>query len=139
MLLCHDYLPVVPTRAETEAIESRLREHAPRIGWLAARLGLGRWSESYAPRPSPPQQLPPLHVAIGDTDNTTPHRGGERVVRQLPVARAIRHGDGHAAFLLGNSCLVGHVQRYFEDGVLPPEGTRCPAELLHRIPDRPGA
>ena len=39
------------------------------------------------------------------------------------------HGDGHAASLLGNRCLAGHVLAYLTDGVLPPAGTRCAAEL----------
>ncbi|WP_253768835.1 alpha/beta hydrolase [Goodfellowiella coeruleoviolacea] len=51
----------------------------------------------------------------------------------------LRHGDGHAAYLLGNTCLADHVNRYLTEGTPPPTGLRCPGELLDRIPDRPAA
>jgi pimeloyl-ACP methyl ester carboxylesterase len=136
-LLCHDFIPDVPDYQEFLAIEKRLREVAPRVGWLAGRMQIGRCvgisgDPSYAPRPIDARGLPPILVGIGDLDNNTPNLGAARVAEQLPGARALWHGDGHAAYLLGNKCLAGHVQTYFIDGVLPPPGTRCPAELAPR-------
>ncbi|MFB9301821.1 alpha/beta hydrolase [Kibdelosporangium philippinense] len=40
------------------------------------------------------------------------------------------HGDGHAAYLLGNRCIASYVHTYFTDGVLPRPGARCASELL---------
>lgn len=142
-LLCHDYMPTVPDRAAFQSIEDRLREVGPRIGWLVGRLEVGRClgirgDPAYPPRPLSVDGLPPLLVGIGETDNNTPHGGAARWARQLPNTHTLWHGDGHAAFLLGNTCLAGHVQRYLEEGEIPPEGTTCPAELLTLIPDRPG-
>jgi pimeloyl-ACP methyl ester carboxylesterase len=133
-LLCHDFLPDVPSYQEFLELEERLREVAPRVGWLAGRMQLGRCvgiegGPAYPPAPLKTHGLPPVLVAIGERDNNTPNLGARRVAEQLPGARTVWHGDGHAAYLLGNRCLAGHVQAYLADGTLPPESTRCAAEL----------
>ncbi len=133
-LLCHDFLPDVPSYEEFLEIEERLRAIAPRVGWLAARMQVGRCvgidgGPSYPPAPLKTRGLPPVLVGIGELDNNTPNRGAQRVADQLPGARTVWHGDGHAAYLLGNRCLARHVKAYLIDGTVPPAGTRCAAEL----------
>lgn len=133
-LLCHDFMPDLPEYQEFLAIEQRLRRVAPRVGWLAGRMQAGRCAgvdsePSYPPGPIEARGLPPVLVGIGERDNNTPNLGAARMAAQLPRTRVVWHGDGHAAFLLGNRCLAGHVLAYLGDGVLPPAGTRCAAEL----------
>ncbi|MEV0619892.1 alpha/beta hydrolase [Nonomuraea sp. NPDC050404] len=41
-LLCHDFMPAVPGYRRFLAMESRLREVAPRVGWLTGRYEVGR-------------------------------------------------------------------------------------------------
>ena len=133
-LLCHDFLPDVPSYEEFLEIEERLRAVAPRVGWLAGRMQVGRCvgiegGPSYPPAPLKTRGLPPVLVGIGELDNNTPNRGAQRVADQLPGSRTVWHGDGHAAYLLGNRCLAEHVEAYLVNGTLPPTGTRCAAEL----------
>jgi pimeloyl-ACP methyl ester carboxylesterase len=133
-LLCHDFMPAVPGYREFLAIEERLRKVAPHVGWLAGRVQVGRCvgingGPAYPPAPPKAHDLPPILIGIGKLDNNTPDLGAEHVAEQLPGARTVHHGDGHAAYLLGNRCLAGHVQAYFTDGTLPPVGTECAAEL----------
>ncbi len=133
-LLCHDFMPDVPGYEEFLAIEERLRQVAPRVGWLTGRMQLGRCagvegSPAYPPGAIEARGVPPVLVGIGERDNNTPNLGAARVAAQLPGARTVWHGDGHAAYLLGNRCLAGHVLAYFVNGVLPPTGTHCAAEL----------
>ncbi|MFC4945580.1 alpha/beta fold hydrolase [Pseudonocardia sp. GCM10023141] len=140
--LCHDFMPQTPTYQQFQGIEARLKAVAPRFGWIEGRIELGRCvgipgRPAYPPHPLTAPGLPPVLVGIGELDNNTANPGAARVARQLPGARALWHGDGHAAFVLhGNTCLNGHVLAYLVDGTLPAAGTRCPGEMIKAIPDR---
>lgn len=141
-LLCNDFMPEQLSYRQTLKLEQRLRDIAPRIGWVTARAELSRCVGMDAKPANPPHRLdvddlPPVLVGIGDLDANTPHHGAENLASQLPDASVLRHGDGHAAFVLGNKCLAKHVTAYFADGTLPDEGTRCPGELVDQIPDKP--
>ncbi|MBB5896031.1 alpha/beta fold hydrolase [Kutzneria kofuensis] len=134
--LCHDYLPNVPSYQAFQPIEQRLKAVAPHIGWTEGRLELGRCigipgRPSYPPAPLRAAGMPPALVAIGQLDSNAPNLGAAHVATQFPGARALWHGDGHAAYFLhGNTCLNGYVIRYLTDGALPSPGTRCPAEMM---------
>ncbi|MER6952247.1 alpha/beta fold hydrolase [Nonomuraea sp. NPDC000554] len=144
-MLCHDFMPRLPGYRAFLAIESRLRAAAPRIGWIQGRyqvarcLGIGK-DPSNPPHPLRAKGVPPVLVAIGDTDDNTPNLAAEHLAAQLPGARVVRHGDGHAAYLmqsasgLGGTCLRRHVHDYLTAGTLPPAGARCPGDLVARIP-----
>ncbi|MEU7893330.1 alpha/beta fold hydrolase [Nonomuraea sp. NPDC049152] len=144
-LLCHDFMPRVPAYRAFLAIESRLRAAAPRIGWVQGRfqiarcLGMGK-DPAYPPHPLRAEGVPPVLIAIGDHDDNTPNLAAEHMAVQLPNARVIRHGDGHAAYLmqgvraLGDTCLRRHVHDYLTEGTLPPRQARCPGDLMARIP-----
>lgn len=140
--LCHDFMPRTPTYQEFRGIETKLKEVAPRFGWIEGRMELGKCvgmsgPPAYPPHPLRAPGLPPVLVAIGELDNNTANLGAAHVAAQLPGARALWHGDGHAAFVLhGNTCLNGHVLRYLVDGTLPAEGERCPGEMITKVPDR---
>ncbi|TCP57212.1 alpha/beta hydrolase family protein [Tamaricihabitans halophyticus] len=134
-LQCREFVPNQPSYGEFEQMEERLREIAPRFGWLSARMEVGRClgipdDPAYPPHPLQAEDAPPVLVGIGETDNNTPNLGGQHVAEQLPGARELWHGDGHAAYLHGNSCLGERVETYLLDGTLPPAGTTCEAELL---------
>ncbi|MBB5140207.1 pimeloyl-ACP methyl ester carboxylesterase [Thermocatellispora tengchongensis] len=144
-MLCHDFMPDVPGYREFRAMESRLRQAAPRIGWIHGRYQLARCvgmggEPANPPRPLRAKGAPPVLIAIGDTDDNTPNLGAEHVAAQIPGARVVRHGDGHAAYLLhsaagmGDTCLRRHVHDYLTAGTLPAPGARCPGDLLARIP-----
>ncbi|RVX40287.1 TAP-like protein [Nonomuraea polychroma] len=144
-MLCHDFMPGLPGYREFQAIESRLRAVAPRIGWIHGRyqvarcVGMGK-SPAYPPHPLRAEGVPPVLIAIGDTDANTPHSGAEHLAAQIPGARVVRHGDGHAAYLmqsasgLGATCLRRYVHDYLTAGALPRSGARCPGDLMARIP-----
>ncbi|MCE7002345.1 alpha/beta fold hydrolase [Kibdelosporangium philippinense] len=94
-LLCHDFMPAMPEYREFLAIERRLREAAPRVGWLAGRMQLGRCvgvtdDPAYPPAPIKPRGLGPVLIGIGELDNNTPHLAAHRVVEQLSAH------EGHA-------------------------------------------
>ncbi|WP_158081887.1 alpha/beta fold hydrolase [Amycolatopsis azurea] len=132
--LCHDFMPVLPDHASFLEIERRLKAVAPRFGWIEGRYEVGRClgipgEPAYPPHPLSASGTPPVLVTIGELDNNTGHLGAAHVARQFPRARSVRHGDGHAAYLLGNACLRALGNAYLLDGVLPPDGTFCPAEL----------
>ncbi|ALG09339.1 hypothetical protein AOZ06_22670 [Kibdelosporangium phytohabitans] len=133
--LCHDYMPVLPTYSQFLRIERHLKAVAPRFGWIEGRFELGRCvgipgEPAYPPRPLSAPGTPPVLVAIGELDNNTNHLGAAHAAAQFPEARTIRHGDGHAATLLDNTCLRKHSNAYLIDGTLPAPGTRCPSELV---------
>ncbi|MFC4121942.1 alpha/beta fold hydrolase [Nonomuraea zeae] len=144
-MLCHDFMPDPPGYRDFLAVESRLRAAAPRIGWVQGRYQVGRCvgmggDPAYPPHPLRAEGAPPVLAAIGDTDGNTPHLGAEHLAAQLPLARVVRHGDGHAAYLmqgaagLTGTCLRKHVHDYLTAGTLPPSGARCPGDLVARIP-----
>ncbi|MGR6918674.1 alpha/beta fold hydrolase [[Actinomadura] parvosata] len=135
--LCNDFMPKLPTYEEFQGIEARLREIAPRFGWLEGRFELGRcWGRnggaSWAPHPLRVKDTPPILFAIGELDNNTNHLGQAHVAEQIPSARVLRHGDGHASWA-GNTCLRRHVFTYLSTGALPAPGTRCPAERIQKV------
>ncbi|MCF6475084.1 alpha/beta hydrolase [Nonomuraea sp. MG754425] len=144
-MLCHDFMPETPGYREFLAVESRLRALAPRIGWVQGRyqvarcVGMGK-DPAYPPHPVRVKGVPPVLIVIGDTDITTPHLGAEHLAGQIPGARVVQHGDGHAAYLmqgvagLNDTCLRRHVHDYLTAGTLPPPGARCPGDLVARIP-----
>lgn len=135
--LCNDFMPKLPTYEEFQAIEARLREIAPRFGWIEGRFELGRClgrsgGASWAPHPLRVKDVPPILFAIGELDNNTNYRGQQHVAEQIPSARVLWHGDGHAAWG-GNTCLRRHVLAYLTTGKLPAPGTRCPAERIQKV------
>ncbi|MGC5014139.1 alpha/beta fold hydrolase [Streptosporangium sp. DT93] len=135
--LCNDFMPTLPTYEEFQGIEARLREIAPRFGWIEGRYELGRcWGRaggaSWAPHPLRVRDVPPILFAIGELDNNTNHLGQRHVAEQIPSARILWHGDGHASWA-GNTCLRRYVHAYLTTGALPAPGTRCPAERIHRV------
>ncbi|WP_431908939.1 alpha/beta fold hydrolase [Nonomuraea jabiensis] len=135
-MLCHDFMPAVPAYRRFLAMETRLREVAPRVGWVSGRyevarcLGIPRKdAPSWPPHVPAPRHGPTVLVGIGRLDP------GARPVGDIPGAVVLAHGDGRDAYLLQGvsrlraACLRTHVHDYLVNGTLPQEGTDCPGEL----------
>jgi pimeloyl-ACP methyl ester carboxylesterase len=135
-MLCHDFMPSVPGYRRFLAMETRLREVAPRVGWVSGRYEVARClgmpskgAPSWPPQVPAPRHGPTVLVGIGRLDP------GARPVGRIPGAVALSHGDGRDAYLLQGvsrlraTCLRTHVHDYLVNGALPQEGTECPGEL----------
>ncbi|MEU6778844.1 hypothetical protein ABZ912_06540 [Nonomuraea angiospora] len=135
-MFCHDFMPAVPAHRRFLEMETRLREVAPRVGWVSGRyevarcLGMPRkGAPSWPPHVPAPRHDPTVLVGIGRLDT------GARPVGQIPGAVVLSHGDGPDAYLLQGvnrlraTCLRIHVHDYLVNGTLPHEGTECPGEL----------
>ncbi|NUT48699.1 MAG: alpha/beta fold hydrolase [Saccharothrix sp.] len=112
--------------------EADLRELTPHIGWVATWpmayhcAGLPG-TGTYPPHRLHVRGLPPVLLASGEHDATTPPRDARRVAAQLGNARYLPVVGGHALYLSGHPCVREHVHRYLTTGELPPEGTACGA------------
>jgi pimeloyl-ACP methyl ester carboxylesterase len=124
---CADY-PYPTDYRDLKAVETRLRQIAPRIGWRQAWYmgdmcgGMPR-TDTFPPHVFHADTRP--LVANGDMDATTPPAYGQRVAA-LTNGRYLRAAGGHALYWSGNKCVRGYVERYFESGELPAPGTYCP-------------
>ncbi|WP_298180897.1 alpha/beta hydrolase [Saccharomonospora sp.] len=69
---------------------------------------------------------PPILVLSTATDPITPEKGTIHAVEQIPGAvRVAWQGAGHGA--LGSGCVADEVTKFLVDGVVPQDGTLCPA------------
>jgi pimeloyl-ACP methyl ester carboxylesterase len=66
-------------------------------------------------------------VVVGTTrDPATPYAWAVSLAKQLASGRLLTFvGDGHTAYHHGNRCIDQAVDRFFIEGKLPAEGTRC--------------
>ncbi|MCG5216118.1 alpha/beta fold hydrolase [Streptosporangium soli] len=122
---CLDW-PRAKDRAELTAAVSRLRRLAPNTGTagtlVAATLTCVGWPVPVTNPPSSlPDDLPPLlgAGAWNESDSV------QQVLDQVPGSGSVRHeGPGHTLYL-GNACAREHIDRYFTEQVIPPNGTTC--------------
>jgi pimeloyl-ACP methyl ester carboxylesterase len=129
IMFCGDF--PYPSRYQVlKSWETELREVTPRIGWAVT------WTMAYhcaglpVTRTYPPHRLhvrglPPVLVASGEYDSTTPPLDARRVAAQLGNARYLPTKGGHALYLSGHPCVRDHVHRYLTTGALPPRSTAC--------------
>ena len=118
------------TEADVEAQTPRFVAASPVFGRALAwgALGCSDWPiESANPLPDIDAAGAPPIVVIGTTrDPATPYESAEALASQLESGVLLtRDGDGHTAYLSGNSCITKTVDRYFADGTVPEEGTTC--------------
>lgn len=66
-------------------------------------------------------------LVIGTTnDPATPYSWAEQLAQTLDAGVLVtREGEGHTAYMTGNSCITEVVDEYLVHGVVPPHGTRC--------------
>ncbi|WP_103957514.1 alpha/beta fold hydrolase [Nonomuraea solani] len=141
-MACHDFMPAVPGYRRFLAMESRLREVAPRVGWMSGRHEIARCL-GLRQGPSWPPHLPrkdarkkaAVLVGVGRLDTVAPPASAARVAGRVPGGVVLWHGDGHGAYLLQGlgklraTCLRARVHDYLVNGALPPRGTVCPAGM----------
>ncbi len=113
-------------------VERRLRDIAPRVGWLTARAKYSRCAGlqqqgSFPPHRIDPEGLPPVLLVNGTRDHNTPPAGGRALAKQLPGSVWIGADTGHAVYLDGNRCVRDIAHRYLRTGALPKPGRTCPA------------
>jgi len=105
---------------------------------IAPHHGLGSYEDSsaafwpLAPRGAfyGPFRLPshgtPALVIHSTHDPASPYAWGKRVVRDLGNARLLTfHSDGHGVVPQFNGCVLGQLQAYLHDLVVPPAGASC--------------
>ncbi|MET0931706.1 MAG: alpha/beta hydrolase [Aeromicrobium sp.] len=96
------------------------------LAWGA--LGCSDWPiESANPLPDIDGSGAPPIVVVGTTgDPATPYESAEALADQLESAVLLtRKGEGHTAYLSGNTCITKAVDRYLTDGTVPKDGTTC--------------
>ncbi|MEO3889732.1 alpha/beta fold hydrolase [Nonomuraea sp. B5E05] len=75
------------------------------------------------PGPLPAEELPP-YLGVG---SWTDYGRSADIVRRVPGSAAVQYqGHGHGLYNAGNSCIIGHVNRYLISLRLPAQGTVCP-------------
>ncbi|WP_218920269.1 alpha/beta hydrolase [Chondromyces crocatus] len=122
--------PFAREQATYDALVDELSVSAPRLGvyfpytaFPSARWPVQPW------RPAAPihaDGAPPILVVGTTRDPATPHAWAESLAAQLSSGVLLsRDGQGHAAFLKGNTCIDDAVTRYLIEGVPPADGTVC--------------
>ncbi len=94
---------------------------------LASR-GCGAWppSTTLSPPDYSAPGTPPILVVGTTRDFATPYTWARQLASLLDNGVLLtRNGDGHTAYLSGNSCIVSAVNAFLVDGTAPPNGTRC--------------
>ncbi|KAK7682660.1 hypothetical protein QCA50_014043 [Cerrena zonata] len=71
----------------------------------------------------------PMLIISSTADPVTP--AGKQVDELMgSSSRLLLHDNpGHAGFAVPSLCLTKHTTAYFEEGILPPEGTICPLDV----------
>ncbi len=73
---------------------------------------------------------PPLMVIGSTGDAATPYEWAVELDQLLDESALLTFdGGGHTVVSSGDECVTGHVERYFFDGTLPADGSRCGLQL----------
>jgi pimeloyl-ACP methyl ester carboxylesterase len=122
--------PEQETVAQIEAGMPRFRRLSPTFGpYVAwAPYGCSNWPVR-AEFPKPDFHAPgaaPI-VVVGTTrDPATPYQQAVALARELDSGVLLsRNGDGHTAYISGNSCIDTTVDAYLANGTVPANGKQC--------------
>jgi pimeloyl-ACP methyl ester carboxylesterase len=131
MVACADS-PERPTVDEATESARRILDAAPTFGGITAfgALGCAGWPLAANPLPEITGADAPTVLVVGTVgDPATPYEWSEEMTAALESAVLLTYeGDGHTAFLRGGPCIEDAVVEYLVDLVVPPAGTRCPAQ-----------
>ncbi|AHI01376.1 hypothetical protein KALB_8018 [Kutzneria albida DSM 43870] len=116
----HSYAELASTVARLDRIDPVSGAAGTMVPSLLTCVG---WTGSVDNPPTPlPTGVPPL-LGVGTWGDFP---ATERVARRVPGSSTIRHdGPGHELYATGNACVIGEVDRYFLDRVLPVPGHAC--------------
>jgi pimeloyl-ACP methyl ester carboxylesterase len=91
-------------------------------------LACAHWpvhAEQPVPKISAPG-APPILVIGTTRDPATPYQEAVALARELKSGVLLtRNGDGHTAYMSGNTCIDSTVDAYLISGTVPPNGKRC--------------
>lgn len=122
--------PTDLTEADIRAQLPRFVEASPVFGRALAwgALGCADWPLK-ATNPLPIIDglgAPPILVVGTTRDPATPYESAQALASQLESAVLLtRDGDGHTAYLSGNTCIEKTVDAYLLKGTMPTEGKTC--------------
>ncbi|OJJ00802.1 hypothetical protein ASPVEDRAFT_82357 [Aspergillus versicolor CBS 583.65] len=72
----------------------------------------------------------PILFATSEIDPVTPKRGAHKMSSVFPGSTVLtQNSTGHAAIVSATTCLVEHLQEYFQHGQLPPANTTCQPDV----------
>ena len=113
-----------------EALTAEMASKAPRLGVYLpySALPSARWPVEpwRTPGPVTAQGAPPILVVGSTRDPATPYPWAVSLAEQLSSGVLLtREGNGHVAFLRGNTCIDGAVTDYLVSLKVPAEGTVC--------------
>lgn len=117
--------------AEVEEIIPEFTKVSPVFGRFLAwgTFGCTHWPlESDTPQQKTVAAGAPEILVVGTTrDPATPYEWSQALADHLESGVLLsREGDGHTAFLMGNSCIEDAVESFYLDGTVPEHGTVCP-------------
>lgn len=118
------------SQQEAEALIPRFEKINPVFGRSMAWgvMGCQDWPiEATHPQIEISAEDAPTIVVIGTTrDPATPYEGAKALVSQLGNAMLLtREGDGHTAYMSGNSCIKKAVETFLVEGTVPRKGLVC--------------
>ncbi|SFB45203.1 alpha/beta hydrolase fold [Amycolatopsis marina] len=125
---CNDTSTRLPADRIDQVVTDMAGKYPVFGGLVAQRLAwCGPWPVRREAAPDPSMTgVPPIVVASTAADPVTPERGTIRAAEQMRSAvRVAWQGAGHGA--LESSCVAGAVEKFLVDGVVPDDGTLCPA------------
>lgn len=122
--------PDISSVREAKKLQPRFEKASPRFGayilWGSLPCAVwpvdaeGRPHEIHAPG------APPILVVGTTRDPATPYAWAKRLADQLDSGVLLsRDGDGHTAYMEGNSCIDDAVDRFILAGKPPPDGKLC--------------
>jgi pimeloyl-ACP methyl ester carboxylesterase len=116
--------------AALRSIVNRVEKEAPIFGaYLAwSSLPCGFWPVPATAKPHAvrAEGAAPILVVGTTRDPATPYAWAQALADELASGRLLTYvGDGHTAYSHGSRCVDQAVNRFFLDGRLPAEGTRC--------------
>lgn len=122
-----------PTVAEMEQQVPRFEKVSPLFGRALAlgAAGCSAWPvKATHPQPAIDATGSAPIVVVGTTrDPATPYENARRLADELKTGVLLsRDGDGHTAYLSGNTCIQKSVDAYLVEGTVPKDGTTCKAE-----------
>ncbi|MEQ7007656.1 alpha/beta hydrolase [Actinopolymorpha sp. B17G11] len=124
--------PDLTSVAEARAEEPAFEKASPRFGSfiLWGSLTCAEWPVKPTGKPAAIKATGtrPILVVGTTRDPATPYEWSERLAEQLDAGVLLsRDGDGHTAYMQGNTCIDRAVEAFLLDGKPPRNGTHCPA------------
>ncbi|NUR91805.1 MAG: alpha/beta fold hydrolase [Nonomuraea sp.] len=119
-----------PTAAEMAEVDDKIKKVFPILSMDGTATVCGHWP---APGDDAAKRIDatgsaPIVVIGGKGDPATPYEWATRLNAELRTGVLMTYeGEGHGAYLSGDSCVMRTVDVYLLDGKVPAADTSCPA------------